>query len=150
VPDIYYNPDDFPGDNDITYPDNNVHNPELYGPLYCGMISFFASPLIWLQPSRIKDELMLEYSKIIDLFKKYRDDIVEGLVMPIGEVTEKNKESISLPWINNAKIKIIFSNSNIKAELKDAQLNIEFEDMRSFAFLSYEKVIYTDLQSNNK
>jgi hypothetical protein len=163
VPDIFYNPAEDPGEYDKTYPENDCHRPDLYGPFYCGMIAFFGSPLLWLQPSKIKEELLCDYASVIKLFKQYRNDIVQGLVMPIGdepdgtgitgfisqkessgyllifrEVTEQCNATIPIPMLNDANTEVIFSNTNVQAELRHGQFDIKLDDMRSFALLSYQ------------
>lgn len=162
IPDIFFNPLEFPEYGDNRYSDSDPGNPLHFGPLYCAMIGFFASPLFWLQPSRTKGKLLKEYSKMSLFFKKYRDNLHKGFVYPFGEQpdgtkftgfmsmegksglilvfrerTRQKSASILLPCVGQAKVKTVFSNTHVKASINNACLDIRLEDGPSFALLSF-------------
>ena len=67
------------------YAEKGKIQPDSYPPEYWAAIAMFANPLLWLAPSKISDELISTYRRIIDLHLKYRDRIFAGEIMPVGD-----------------------------------------------------------------
>ena len=58
--------------------------PANYSYEYVFAITMFANPLCWFEPSALGSEAMERYNNIINFYKKYRDNIFEGHIFPIG------------------------------------------------------------------
>ncbi|MFA7185306.1 MAG: hypothetical protein WC082_10450, partial [Victivallales bacterium] len=59
--------------------------PDVYPPEYWLAIAMFANPLIWLAPSRLTKESKKIFREMIDLHLKYRKQIFEEEIYPLGE-----------------------------------------------------------------
>ncbi len=60
-------------------------HPAEYPVEYWAAIAFFASPLLWLAPSRVSPEIRRRIKGIMDLHLQYRDRIFAGEVFAIGD-----------------------------------------------------------------
>lgn len=58
--------------------------PSNYSYEYVFAITMFANPLCWFEPSALGEEAMQRYSRMIRLYMKYRDEILEGDIFPLG------------------------------------------------------------------
>lgn len=76
------NPNDVDGE---IYKNKQLAAPGLYPPEYWLAISMFANPLIWLAPSQLPDDSKKVFRKMIDLHLKYRTQIFEEEIYPIGD-----------------------------------------------------------------
>lgn len=146
VPDIFHDRSDFAD----------------FDPMYCAMISFFGSPLLWLQPSRTDKKLLEEYHKMVKLFINYRENLHKGFVFPVGEqpngssftgfichnghkgiilifkeLTKRKRALLAVPGVIRARTEIIFSNTVVKVSINEGFLTVELQDRRSFVLLSF-------------
>jgi hypothetical protein len=146
VPNIFHKPSDFAD----------------FDPMYCAMISFFGSPLLWLQPSRTDKKLLEEYHRMIKLFVNYRDHLHKGFVFPIGEqpngasfsgfishngskgiilifkeLTKRKRALLKIPNVIRARTEIILSNTNAKVSINEGNLEVKLQDERSFVLFSF-------------
>ena len=74
----------YPGDiNDEFY--RNRPRPDTYSPEYWAAISLFASPLLWLAPSRCNKEFADVVSKVMKLHHRIWPDLAESEIFSIGQ-----------------------------------------------------------------
>ncbi|MDD5599888.1 MAG: alpha-galactosidase [Victivallaceae bacterium] len=59
--------------------------PETFSQEYITAVSLFANPLFWGTPSECGAAAKIAIKKILDLHKKYRRAIFEGIIYPIGK-----------------------------------------------------------------
>jgi len=74
--------------NDIDhkiYENKQLTAPDLYPLEYWLAVAMFANPLIWLAPSLLPDDTRKVFRKMIDLHLKYRTQIFEEEIYPIGD-----------------------------------------------------------------
>lgn len=74
---------------------NNARNSEKYGddplapgrypPAYLFAAVMFASPLGWFEVSNLPPEYVEQVSKLVTLWKRHRDEIFSGPIIPIGD-----------------------------------------------------------------
>ena len=67
-----------------TYKDFPDKCPDSYSQEYWAAIALFANPLIWTAPSKIKESSKEVLRKIADLHHKYRDELIQCEIHPIG------------------------------------------------------------------
>ncbi len=67
--------------------------PDVYPTEYWLAIAMFSNPLIWLAPSQLPNNTKKIFREMIDLHLKYRAQIFEGEIYPIGE--EPNGKAMS-------------------------------------------------------
>lgn len=66
------------------YEEKQLSAPDIYPVEYWFAIAMFANPLIWLAPSQLPDDTKKVFRKMIDLHLKYRTQIFEEEIYPIG------------------------------------------------------------------
>lgn len=66
------------------YEENQLFAPDVYPPEYWFAIAMFANPLMWLAPSQLPENIKKTFRELIDLHLKFRQQIFEGEVYPIG------------------------------------------------------------------
>jgi hypothetical protein len=76
-----------------TYAKTELPDPTLYPIEYWLAITMFANPLIWLAPSQLSSSTKKIFRKMIDLHLKYRKQIFEEEIYPIG--AEPNGKAMS-------------------------------------------------------
>ena len=59
--------------------------PDVYSLEYWAAIALFANPLIWTAPSKISKEEKQIFRKMNDLHRKYRDQLADCEIIPIGK-----------------------------------------------------------------
>ena len=64
---------------------NDILAPQNYSNEYVFAITMFANPLCWFEPSALSSKTLERYRNIISFYKKYRDNIFEGHIFPIGD-----------------------------------------------------------------
>ena len=67
------------------YRQKNITAPDIYPPEYWLAIAMFANPLIWLAPSKLSDGNKKIFREMIDLHLKYRKQIFEEEIYPLGD-----------------------------------------------------------------
>ena len=83
----------YPGDVKEDFYAGNPHgDPRCYPLEYWAAIALFASPLLWLAPSRVAKEDRIRYRVVLDLYSKYGKEIASGRICPVG--TEPDGHSI--------------------------------------------------------
>lgn len=70
--------------DDEFYQKRGTSRPDVYSCDYWAAIAMFANPLVWLAPSRLSEKVKKIYRDIIDLHLKYKKEIFEGEIYPIG------------------------------------------------------------------
>jgi len=75
------------------YAKTELPDPTLYPTEYWIAITMFANPLIWLAPSQLSSSTKTIFRKMIDLHLKYRKQIFEEEIYPIG--AEPNGKAMS-------------------------------------------------------
>ncbi len=70
--------------NPECYKQKNMALPDEYSLEYWALIPFFASPLLWMTPSRLSEENSAVLAKLMLLHKKYRQYWRDALVKPVG------------------------------------------------------------------
>jgi hypothetical protein len=68
--------------DDVYSPGNR---PDAYSLEYWAAIALFANPLIWTAPSKISAEEKRVFRKMNDLHRKYRDQLADCEIIPIGK-----------------------------------------------------------------
>ncbi len=58
--------------------------PESYSPEYIFAITMFANPLGWFESSGLNDETLSSYAYMMDIHKKIRPDLNQGVILPLG------------------------------------------------------------------
>ena len=74
--------------NDIDYKiyeNKQLAAPDLYPLEYWLAVAMFANPLIWLAPSLLPDDTRKVFRRMIDLHLKYRAQIFEEEIYPVGD-----------------------------------------------------------------
>jgi alpha-galactosidase len=59
--------------------------PHDYPPAYWAAVAMFASPLLWFSPSLIDPETAEKFKKVLEMHKRYRNEIFAGDIFPIGK-----------------------------------------------------------------
>ena len=67
-----------------SYREGGITAPDAYPLEYWLAVSMFANPLIWLAPSLLPDDTKKVFRKMIDLHLKYRTQIFEEEIYPLG------------------------------------------------------------------
>lgn len=67
------------------YKNKQLSAPDVYPLEYWLAIAMFANPLIWLAPSQLPDDSKKVFRKMIDLHLKYRMQIFEEEIYPVGD-----------------------------------------------------------------
>ena len=66
------------------YSERNLPLPTRYPLQYWAMLTFFASPLLWLSPSTLSESLRKELGEIMRIQRKYRDFWRQSIIYPVG------------------------------------------------------------------
>ncbi|OGV76062.1 MAG: hypothetical protein A3K19_02365 [Lentisphaerae bacterium RIFOXYB12_FULL_65_16] len=164
VPNILFDPAEFADKFERGYKPDDVHDPRRYGLAYCAAISLFGAPLLWLQPSRVKPEVVEAYSQVMALHRAHRDRIVAGDVFPVGdepngtsitgfasvtksggyvvvyrEVTPHSRTTIRIPFAKNGRVRLLLSNTETSATLTKGVLHVRLKQPRSFGLYQWER-----------
>ncbi|HOJ11737.1 MAG TPA: hypothetical protein PK733_14245, partial [Clostridiales bacterium] len=67
------------------YKEDDVLAPSKYSYEYALSTVMFANPLCWFEPSALKTEALERYGCMINLHRKYRNEIFAGYIFPIGQ-----------------------------------------------------------------
>ena len=67
-----------------SYREGGISAPDAYPLEYWLAVAMFANPLIWLAPSLLPDDTKKVFRKMIDLHLKYRTQIFEEEIYPLG------------------------------------------------------------------
>lgn len=67
------------------YEKRQMTAPDVYPTEYWLAVTMFSNPLIWLAPSQLPDDTKKIFRMMIDLHLKYRTQIFEGEIYPIGD-----------------------------------------------------------------
>jgi hypothetical protein len=163
VPNILFDPQEFADKFERGYKPDDVHDPRRYGLAYCAALSLFGAPLLWLQPSRVKPEVVAEYAKVMALHREHRNCIVAGDEFPIGaepngasitgfasvttsggyvlvfrEVTRRANAAIRIPFATNGRLRLLLSNTDTSATLNSGVLTVRLAQPRAFALYQWQ------------
>ena len=72
--------------------------PDVYSLEYWAAIALFANPLIWTAPSKITESSKKILRKMSDLHRKYRDQLVQCEIYPIGSRPDGSAVTGFLAW----------------------------------------------------
>ena len=75
------------------YADKPFGSPDAYPWRYWMAVAMFANPLLWFTPSRIRPEERAELRSMMELHRRYRDEIFSGDIVPVG--SEPDGKSIT-------------------------------------------------------
>ncbi len=67
------------------YDEADALAPGNYSYEYIFSIAMMANPLCWFEPSSLEEDALLRYRRMIDLHRKYRLEIFDGYILPVGE-----------------------------------------------------------------
>lgn len=142
------------------YAETDPFVPSLYDMDYLFATVMLSNPLFWMEMQFLSDERKAQLKEIMDVWKKNRDILANADIMPIGdkpngrsftgfyistnkepqylllfrEVTEENSAMIKCP-VKTAKTEILASNSEVKTEIINGFVTVEFAKQRSYAFI---------------
>lgn len=74
--------------------------PDVYSWSYWGAIALFANPLLWFAPSLVAESECAELREVVELHKKYREEIFAGDILPIG--AEPDGRAVTGLWSRRA------------------------------------------------
>ena len=149
-----------PDINTEVYSDDDAFRPCLYDMDYLFAAVMVANPLFWMELQFLSQDRRSQLKNIIPVWKEHRSILAKADVEPIGEKpsgrsftgfyistdgkpqyllllresTEKSKIVMPSP-VDNAKTKILASNTEACIEIKDGMIYAEFNKPRSYAFV---------------
>jgi alpha-galactosidase len=149
------------------YTNQKITHPDVYPVEYWLAIAMFANPLIWLAPSQLPDDTKKVFRKMVDLHLKYRTQIFEEEIYPIGaepngkaltgfvstntdgtkgfilafrELEGPEKAVWDIPIIKSKSLKITHIASNAEGEitsLEAAKVKVELAEKASYLMVEF-------------
>lgn len=149
--------------NKKEYSEKDILAPFNYSWDYCFAITFFSNPLFWGEISNFPDKSLKILKPLIELHKKYRNEIFSSYIIPIGEIPngynwtgfitypkdtyenfyilifrENNpfkKYEFNIEPIVKGNLSLIYSSAPSNFSLGNSLLKIELEKPNSFILL---------------
>lgn len=148
------------------YGDVKETAPYAYSPEYLFAITMFSNPLGWFESTGLSDEVLIPYSKMLDIHKKIRPDLDRSVILPIGDKPDGNSwtgfqcigENVGylLLFRENAQedqfqyilhgiqddhlaFEIMCGDREAMVQLDSQHLTVRMKEKRSFVLLRYTK-----------
>jgi hypothetical protein len=143
-----------------SYAPDDMLAPRFYTQDYLFAAVMLSNPLFWMELQFLSAERREELAPIMRVWKEHRATLSKADVMPIGErptgcghtgfyvstdgkpqylllfreMSEKESAEVALP-IDSAEAEVLYSNAEVKVEIKNKKAFATFSKPRAYAFI---------------